>query len=125
MVPAFSGVCRVARINDLKETDVNQTYGSDKDTSDNGGRASTTTRHIADSAHKTIDRAADYAQGAAEKVQEKAEKLQEKWQEGNAATAEQFDEGVKQAREYIEKNPLMSAGAAFAAGLIVSMLLRR
>jgi ElaB/YqjD/DUF883 family membrane-anchored ribosome-binding protein len=35
------------------------------------------------------------------------------------------DEGVRRARSYIETNPVLSAGIAFAAGVILSSLLRR
>ena len=39
--------------------------------------------------------------------------------------AETLDENMAKVRTYVEKNPLQSAGIAFAAGVLVSMLLRR
>jgi len=39
--------------------------------------------------------------------------------------AEAIEQNLRKVREYIEKNPIQSAAIAFAAGVVLSSLLRR
>jgi ElaB/YqjD/DUF883 family membrane-anchored ribosome-binding protein len=92
---------------------------------DLGDAAHPATDQMASLAHDTVDRVAGAAataenrvRGAAARTAEQARAMQE---EARAAA----DEGVRKTRSYIEANPVLSAGIAFAAGVILSSLLRR
>lgn len=68
---------------------------------------------LSQSAHDTVDRAAQAASQAAERWGEKAEELmalQENWVEG--------------AREYVKEHPFAAIGIAVAAGYLLSMMTR-
>jgi ElaB/YqjD/DUF883 family membrane-anchored ribosome-binding protein len=85
----------------------------------------TTTDYIAAKAHETVDTIAERAQraerevrGAASKTAEQARQLQED------ATAK-AEQSLRRANSYLESNPLAFVGIAFAAGLLLSSLLRR
>jgi ElaB/YqjD/DUF883 family membrane-anchored ribosome-binding protein len=89
------------------------------------GRETTTTDRVAAKAHETVDTIAERAQraerevrGAAARTAEQARHLQEDATE----TAEQT---LRRANSYLESNPLAFVGIAFAAGLLLSTLLRR
>ncbi len=76
-------------------------------------------------AHGAIDRVAATAnhaehglRGAAAKTSEAAKHAQD--QAGAAAT-----EGLHKLRSFVEENPLTTAGIAFAAGVLLSALVRR
>jgi ElaB/YqjD/DUF883 family membrane-anchored ribosome-binding protein len=86
---------------------------------------SSTTDRIASMAHETIDRATPKVnraehevRGAAARAADGAKVLQE--QAVHAA-----EENVRKVRSYIESNPLTTAGIAFAAGVLLSALIRR
>lgn len=92
---------------------------------DNGDAGHPATDQVAAMAHDTVERVAGAAataenrvRGAAARTVDQAREMQE---EARAAA----DQGVRKARSYIEANPVMSAGIAFAAGVILSSLLRR
>lgn len=99
--------------------------GNDADLMDKGGRNAGTTHRVAERAHQTIDRAAEMAADAEQSLRSSAARAGEKLRETEARAADTLDESVNQIRSYVEKNPLASAGIAFAAGLLVSALLRR
>ena len=88
-------------------------------------RTSATAQRMADKAHQTIDRAAEVATEAEKSVRSTAAKAAEKVKLSEEMAAERIDEGMQTIKSYVEKNPLASAGIAFAAGLVVSMLIRR
>ena len=99
---------------------MSQTRGASRNSSDNP-----TTDRIAAMAHDTVDRVAESAnyaerevRGAANQAAERARQMQE---QAMAAA----DANVQKAKSFIEENPLMSAGIAFAAGVIFSSLIRR
>jgi len=90
--------------------------------SDFGG---STTDRLASTAHETIDRvtpksnrAEHELRVAATKVADSAKLLQEHGME----TAR---DAVRAVRSYAESNPLITAGIAFAAGALLSTLIRR
>ena len=88
-------------------------------------RQSATTQRLADKAHQTIDRAAEAAAAAEQTVRSTAAKAAEKLKSSQDLTGETLDEGLDVLRRYVEQNPLTAAGIAFAAGIVVSSLLRR
>jgi ElaB/YqjD/DUF883 family membrane-anchored ribosome-binding protein len=84
-----------------------------------------TAERLASMAHDTIDRVADGAARAENEVREGAAKLADKARESEERVIESADAGLKAARQYVRENPILSAGIAFAAGLVMSGLLRR
>ena len=99
--------------------------GNDADVMDKGNRNSGTTQRVAERAHQTIDRAAEVAADAEQSLRAGAARAGERLRETEARAAETLDDSMDRIRNYVEKNPLASAGIAFAAGLLVSALLRR
>jgi ElaB/YqjD/DUF883 family membrane-anchored ribosome-binding protein len=87
--------------------------------------ANSTTDRLASMAHETLDRvttkanrAENEVRGAAIKAAESAKLLQEQ----AAAAAE---DNLRKLRSYVTSNPLITAGLAFAAGALASVLIRR
>jgi ElaB/YqjD/DUF883 family membrane-anchored ribosome-binding protein len=76
-------------------------------------------------AHETVDRVAESANYAEKEVRNAAGRAAEHAREMQEQAIAAAEENVQKARSYIEENPLMSAGIAFAAGVIISALLRR
>ena len=88
-------------------------------------RDGSTTDRLASTAHETIDRvtpqtnaAVDDLRAAATKVGDSARVLQE-----HAVDAAR--DTVREVRSYAESNPLTAAGIAFAAGVLLTALVRR
>ena len=86
---------------------------------------SSTTDRLASMAHETIERVSPKAnraehevRGAATRAADSAKLLQE-----HAVEAAQ--DNLRKARSYAESNPLITAGIAFAAGALLSALIRR
>jgi ElaB/YqjD/DUF883 family membrane-anchored ribosome-binding protein len=84
-----------------------------------------TTQHIASAAHDAVDRFAKTASQAETEVRTRASELADKARESEERAIETFDQNVRKARAYVKRNPLTSAGIAFAAGLVISNLIRR
>ena len=84
-----------------------------------------TTDRLAAMAHDTVDRVAESANYAEQEVRGAAGRAAERAREMQEEAMATADQQVKKARSYIEENPLMSAGIAFAAGVIFSALIRR
>lgn len=88
------------------------------------GRATRTTDQVAEAAHEAVDRAADSVAKAEERIRSKAadteRQLREKSTEARATT----ERAIDQMRQYTQEKPLAAAAIAFAAGLVVSRLLR-
>lgn len=93
------------------------------------GRARSTepraTEQAASAAHTAVDRAAESAARAEERLREAAvageQRLREKSEEARV-TAERALDHI---RQYTRDNPFAAAGIAFAAGVILSRLMRR
>jgi len=84
-----------------------------------------TSDRLASMAHETIDRVTPKVnrvehevRGAATKAADGAKALQD-----NAVQA--TEENLRKVRSFIESNPLATAGIAFAAGALLSALVRR
>ena len=89
------------------------------------GRDTEVTDRVAAKAHETVDTIAERAQRAEREVRSTAARTAEQarqFQEDATAKAEQ---SLRRANSYIESNPLAFVGIAFAAGLLLSSLLRR
>ena len=97
-----------------------QTRGSRNGESDNP-----TTDRLASMAHKTIDRVAEAANQAEHKVRAAATRTAAHARDVHDQAMESADDRLRQARSYVEENPLASAALAFVAGIVLSALIRR
>lgn len=99
------------------------TTSKSKDTEANTD-APLTERSVA-AAHEAIDnlsaRIAKTEKSVREMVSGSGQNFSEKQQEMKT----RMDESMDSARQYVQDNPIMAAGIAFAAGAIVAALLRR
>jgi ElaB/YqjD/DUF883 family membrane-anchored ribosome-binding protein len=92
----------------------------------NSDPASTSTSdRLASKAHETVDKVAETAKHAEQQARSAAAKTAEKAREAQDQIRAAADEGFDKVRTYVERNPLASAGIAFAAGIVLSSLLRR
>lgn len=83
------------------------------------------TERLAERAHHTIDDAAESAAHAEREIRRAAAEAAERYRRSEAEVAELLDQNLRRVREYIEQNPVQSAAIAFAAGVVLSSLLRR
>ena len=89
------------------------------------GSGNSTSDRLASMAHETIDRVTPKANRAEHEVRGAAARVAggAKLMEGHAVEA--AEENVRKLRSYIESNALTTAGIAFAAGALLSALIRR
>jgi ElaB/YqjD/DUF883 family membrane-anchored ribosome-binding protein len=96
---------------------------ANSDTKSSAQSASPLTEKTSEALHKAVDSLAEKAAGGEEKLRGSAthsaesiakqqKELQDKWQNSKV-------------RSYASENPVAAAGIAFAAGVLVSTLLRR
>lgn len=76
-------------------------------------------------AHETIDKAAARASAAEERLRDTVENSSESLAGKKAALEVEMNTAADQARKFIVENPLMAAGIAFTAGLLISSLLSK
>jgi ElaB/YqjD/DUF883 family membrane-anchored ribosome-binding protein len=76
-------------------------------------------------AHEAIDRVTPKAHRIESELRDAAASTAEDVRHLEEQALDKARNGLQNAQAYIEKNPLMSAGIAFAAGAILSMLIRR
>jgi ElaB/YqjD/DUF883 family membrane-anchored ribosome-binding protein len=84
-----------------------------------------TSDRLASMAHETIDRVAPKANRAEHEVRGAAAKAADSARLMQGQAAQAAEENVRKLRSYIESNPLTTAGIAFAAGVLLSALVRR
>lgn len=87
--------------------------------------ASPATERLAEKAHRSIDGAAASVAEAERELRRAAAEAAERARRSEEQLAEALDRNLSRVRGYIEKNPIQSAGIAFAAGIVLSALLRR
>jgi ElaB/YqjD/DUF883 family membrane-anchored ribosome-binding protein len=75
--------------------------------------------------HETVDRVADTARTAERHIRARAAELGDQARESEERALEALESNLQKARSYVEENPLLSAGIAFAAGVVLSGLLTR
>jgi ElaB/YqjD/DUF883 family membrane-anchored ribosome-binding protein len=83
------------------------------------------TDRLATLAHGTVDRVSSAASEAEQQVRGAAAQVAEQTEEIRDNATRIAQRGVKQARTYVKQNPLLAAGIAFAAGIVLRSLLRR
>ena len=91
----------------------------------NGDSSNPMTDRLASMAHDTVDRVADVANEAEREVRGAAARTARQAKEGGEQALETADENISKLRSYVEENPLLSAGLAFAAGMVLVSLLGR
>ena len=84
-----------------------------------------TTDRVADSLHHAVDSAAERARPAEERARERAARAAEKARESADHARARSHEMAGTIGTYVQENPLMALGIAFAAGTLVSSLMRR
>lgn len=85
----------------------------------------TTTSRAAKAAHEVIDDTAAKTEPVELQIREKAASAGDKVEETQEKAREQLDESLAKAESFVKDKPFTSAGIAFAAGIVVSTLLRR
>jgi ElaB/YqjD/DUF883 family membrane-anchored ribosome-binding protein len=88
-------------------------------------QAHATTDQLASRMHETVDRVADTARTAEKHIRARAAELGDQARETEERALEVLEANLQKARTYVEENPLLSAGIAFAAGVVLSGLLTR
>ena len=91
----------------------------------NGESSHPTTERLASMAHDTVDRVAEVANEAEREVRGAAARTARQAREVGEQAMETADENISKLRAYVEENPLLSAGVAFAAGMVLVSLLGR
>ena len=89
------------------------------------GNSGSTSDRLASMAHESIDRVTTKANRAETEMRDTATKTAEGVKHLEEQARDKARDGLQKSRALIEKNPLMSAGIAFAAGAMLSMLIRR
>jgi ElaB/YqjD/DUF883 family membrane-anchored ribosome-binding protein len=87
--------------------------------------SSSTTDRLASKAHETIDRVAPKVNRAETDMRDTATKAIEGAKHLEEQAREAAERSLHTVQAYVEKNPLTAAGIAFAAGALISVLLRR
>lgn len=105
-------------MNEIPSTEGNQNAAPSR-------RSGQTTEHLAAKAHETVDRVARTAAEAEEEVRARAAEVARKARQSEERAMQAAEESLGKAEAYVRKNPLLSAGIAFAAGVALSALLRR
>lgn len=83
------------------------------------------TEQAATAAHSAVDRAADKAARAEERVRGAAAAGGERLRESGEEARVTAERALDHVRQYTRDNPFAAAGIAFAAGMILSRLMRR
>lgn len=94
--------------------------------SENGAESTAPfTEKTVSAAHEAIDRLSERVAHTEERLRSAATHGHDSWSEKQEELRTQFEGSVSDAREYARENPLMAAGIAFGAGLLIANLLRR
>lgn len=89
----------------------------------NGGHA--TTDRLSERAHETVDQAAKSAGKAEERIRDGAAEAETRVRHAGQKAKARTDETLHSIGTFVQDNPLMSLGIAFAAGTLLSALRRR
>jgi ElaB/YqjD/DUF883 family membrane-anchored ribosome-binding protein len=84
-----------------------------------------TTEAIARSAHEAVDRVAETAAQAEERLRKAGMAAQENLKAGSERARVKSSELADDMRTYVNDHPLTALGIAFAAGMLLTAMLRR
>lgn len=93
---------------------------SDKDTSH-----APFTEKVTAAAHESVDKASVHASAAEERIRDTVDNTAETVASKRASVEAEIGTATMQARKFAIENPLMAAGIAFTAGLLVTSLLSK
>lgn len=85
----------------------------------------TTTDQLASRMHETVDRVAETARNAEQHIRARASTLGDNARDTEERALKALEGKLQKAKSYVQENPLLSAGLAFATGVILSSLLTR
>lgn len=91
----------------------------------NGGLNSPVTAKASEAAHHAVDSVAAKAASAEDSLRKTAASSQESLAHKQAEIKQQLQSSYSKTRELAAQNPLATAGIAFAAGMLLTSLLRR
>ena len=83
------------------------------------------TDRLGSTAHETIDRVTSQSRGAVDELRAAAAKVSDSAKLLQEHAVDAARNKVREVRSYAESNPLTAAGIAFAAGVLLSALIRR
>jgi ElaB/YqjD/DUF883 family membrane-anchored ribosome-binding protein len=117
-------------VNGMKSAKTPRTQAKERHMATNGHKdgdrmETTTTDRLAAKAHETVDSVAERAQRAEREMRATAARTAEQARDLHGQAAERAGETIRRAGSYVENNPLAFVGIAFAAGVLLSTLLRR
>lgn len=84
-----------------------------------------TTDSIASAAHDLVDRLARSASHAEREIRDGSQRAKQRARDVEREARHRKDEWVGEAERFVERHPVASAGIAFAAGVVLSSMLRR
>lgn len=84
-----------------------------------------TTDRISESAHGSVDQIAKKAGKAEERIRHEAEDVKVQAREAGEKTRERTDDTLQSISGFVQDNPMISLGLAFAAGTLLSALRRQ
>ena len=84
-----------------------------------------TTDRLASIAHETVDRITPKVNRAEHEVRDAATKVVDRAKVLQEQTLESAQDNVRKVRSYAASNPLVTAAVAFAAGVLLSAVVRR
>ncbi|MGP9800285.1 DUF883 domain-containing protein [Rheinheimera sp. NSM] len=102
-----------------------QSSTSQTNSTANGGLNSPVTAKASEAAHHAVDAMAEKAATAEDTLRKTAASSQETLAHKQEEIKQQLQSTYSKSREFAAQNPLAAAGIAFAAGILVSTLLRR
>lgn len=83
------------------------------------------TERMTAAAHESVEKASVHASNAEESIREKVEQTSETLADKKATAEIQLQTAATQVRTFVIENPLMAAGVAFTAGLLITSLLSK
>lgn len=84
-----------------------------------------TTNRVAQAMHDIVDETAEKAETFEAQLRENASSAGEDLEAGQDLVQQQIDESLAKVERFVKEQPVASAGIAFAAGIVVSAMLRR
>lgn len=88
-------------------------------------RSTEATRKASLAAHKAVDSLVEPAAKAERKVRDLATRAEQSARDGKEQVVARTESLLDDARDYAKEKPLAAAGISFAAGLLLSLFLRK
>jgi len=109
----------------MSTTQAAKTHPKSKTSEEKQDEHSSWSEKAAGIAHETVDSVALKAASAEETLRDAASNSSESFQENKLVLEDKINESIAKARIAAAKNPLATAGIAFAAGMLLTALIRR